>query len=412
MSIRGFFSRLLGRNAAPAEVEVKPSRDAKLHPEALAVARRKLEEALTVIGAAEHIPGIDEIVIAEYRVLYQMLPVRVYLYGLGSAMGRWEFESMCDTKRPAGAVLETGTFDCAGSLYGYYLYSLQPIGDYESRKARAGVGGAHVSRRSAHPDDKIVSLEGTVEEVADALLAPTLPKTFIDEIVLSSEEALGRLFACLMLRKHEASLEKEEIVRFVERNRTYLDAGVLDPVEALIEAAREVEGSETIVAFWSYFMEQVAHARAGALNRIDIKSDRLFWLVYAAAAQLSDDAITYRDAVALFTKPENRDRISPRTLQFMLFDYVEGIGTPHQPPIEYLLLVVECALLSDQHDAARAALSILAGLPFPRRASISADPFKRAGASLEASGAMTDDDRAVMHRLMARFQGEVTDDDL
>jgi hypothetical protein len=87
--------------------------------------------------------------------------------------------------------------------------------------------------------------------------------------------------------------------------------------------------------------------------------------VYALAQQLSKGKISYREAAAILSKPEHRDRISQLSLVFMLQDYAESIDTRNQPSTEYVLLILECAILSDDAASADAASLLLASLPAP-----------------------------------------------
>ncbi len=47
------------------------------------------------------------------------------------------------------------------------------------------------------------------------------------KVDVSAEDGLPRLLACLMLRKGQAAIEKDEIVGFVDRNRIAIESGAL-----------------------------------------------------------------------------------------------------------------------------------------------------------------------------------------
>src|SRR5262249_5697121 len=186
-------------------------------------------------------------------------------------------------------------------------------------------------------DYEIIGLDGNPEEIADDLIRGSLPKTFIDEIDISTQEGLGRFFACLMLRRNQASLEKDEIIRFVDRNRTALKGGALELVEKLAEVGAKVDGGEALGRFFEYVLKQLRAALAGRPQDIDVKSDRLLWLVYALASQVSGGKLPYADALHILSKPEHRQRISSLSLLFMLKDFGESLGKTSEVSTEYVL---------------------------------------------------------------------------
>src|SRR2546428_880157 len=96
---------------------------------------------------------------------------------------------------------------------------------------------------------EVVSLEGDAEQIAEALISGSLPATFLDEIDMADDRGKARLIACLMLRQQQASLEKDEIVRFVARNRRALNSGELSVLDLLIEGSKQQEGGEGFSKF-------------------------------------------------------------------------------------------------------------------------------------------------------------------
>jgi len=258
---------------------------------------------------------------------------------------------------------------------------------------------------------EIVPLEGDPEQIAEGLIRSSLPKSFLDEIDIASSEGQGRLLACLMLRRHQASLEKDEILRFVERNRTALEGGALDLVRMFINIATLTDGGAEMTTFFEYFTTQVQAALANRPQDIDIKSDRLLWLVYAAAQQLSGGRLTYAAARDLLAKPEHRERISPLSLRFMLVDYAESIGGTSEAPTEFVMLVNECALMSENVKAVVASVALLGKISTPADVQALIDLLQRSRTFLLAHQEPVEEADAAIARYQGRFAKSVSDDD-
>jgi hypothetical protein len=91
-----------------------------------------------------------------------------------------------------------------------------------------------------------VSLEGDPEQVAGALVGQSLPDFFLSDIDLSTSMGMARWLNALVSRPYMASIEADELVAFVDRNRDFLRDGRL--LEALKES---VEGaSDEDVTAW------------------------------------------------------------------------------------------------------------------------------------------------------------------
>jgi hypothetical protein len=203
------------------------------------------------------------------------------------------------------------------------------------------------------------------EELARNLLADSLPKTFLDEIDISSEQGLSRLLACLILRQQQASLEKDELIRFVERNRKALNSGAYKLLKAMEAAGAGVAGGENLKLYLHYFNENIGHLLNGHPESVDVKSDRLLWLLWALANFLENSKITYQKALSILAKREYKERISPLSLQFMYKDYGDTIGSENQMGSEFPMLILECALLSQNISMVRVGALILSQLPAP-----------------------------------------------
>jgi len=201
-------------------------------------------------------------------------------------------------------------------------------------------------------------------------------------------------------------------LRFVQRNRKALESGRLDVLKKLAEVAPKVEGGERLGSFFEYFSDAVSAALEGRPQDINIKSDRLLWLVYALAQQLSSAKVDFRQAIAVLSKPQHKDRISRLSLAFMLNDYAESLNTPTQPPTEYLLLILECAVLSRDAVSAGAASSVLGRLPAPRDPAAFIEVINRARELLVSAGRNPENIDDTLKRYTGRFRRKVADDDL
>lgn len=258
----------------------------------------------------------------------------------------------------------------------------------------------------------VVSLEGQPEQIAEDLIRDSLPKTFLDQIDISTEEGKGKLLACLMLRQHQASLEKDEILRFVDRNQGALKAGELKIVRLFAQVGEKVEGGAKLASFFEYFTEQIDAALAGRPQDINVKSDRLLWLLYALAQKLSEKSLRYETALEIISKPAHRDRISPLSLEFMIYDFAEFLGTANETPTEYVMLIDECALLSQNVPAVEAATGLLGKINPPTDIKPFLNLMLRARTFLAANGKSIKDVDATITKFQARFGELVEDNDL
>ena len=204
-----------------------------------------------------------------------------------------------------------------------------------------------------------VSLEGDPEEAAEQLLEPHLWRVPLDQIDLSIQQGQAQFLARFIASEDKASLEKDELIRFTERNRESLPFFMDDLLPKMLEAMKGTPDAERLSHVIDYFLENLRHAYAKEYDKINLRSDRLFWLIYVLASQLNDRKLTYDQAIAYLRKPQHRQRISPSQLQYMLFDYARSINQPNQPPIEMLLLIGEAALLSDDTKSAHASFSVV-----------------------------------------------------
>jgi hypothetical protein len=102
---------------------------AEVPAEAIDMARRLLGACLVTLGAKDRISQISDMRIAPYRHLVQLLPLRVYVYTLGSPMADMDYESILESNRPVGAVFDAFQLAFGDIRCGFYIYSLQALTD-------------------------------------------------------------------------------------------------------------------------------------------------------------------------------------------------------------------------------------------------------------------------------------------
>jgi hypothetical protein len=116
-------------------------------------------------------------------------------------------------------------------------------------------------------------------------------------------------------------------------------------------------------------------------------------------------------ARAALDRPENRRRISPTSLRFMVHDYISALGEPQEPPVEMMMLIVECGILGNDPPPVHAGLVVLARMQAPRRSQDVVELAGRAAGFLRSRGVFDDDVRAAVDQL-TKARRVVPDDDL
>jgi hypothetical protein len=385
-----------------ASTSPPPPKVRSIEGEAVPVAARALghellRAVLRQFGLGDRIASISEMEIATHRVLIESLPFRVYVYTLGSFMGDMEFKSILGSQRPTGAVFDAFETEIDGVRCGFYVYSLQPISDQAQMRrlwlqlretADREVTTAKLPDIHTQHHTPRVSLAGPPDDVAANLIAPNSPSKFLDDFILDDANSVAELFVNLMKRMGKASIEKDEMIRFVERNRTKLLSQVVALLRAASEAAEETDksGTESTRAYFSYVLENIELAANGKHDRMDMRSDRLFWLVYALAHQLDSGSIDWDQARELLRRPATAQRISEHQLIYMIHDWAEALDSPQQAPTTLLMLVCECAMIGGSSAALRGAATIVAKHLVLRHRAATIDLLTRAGAWLSARG--------------------------
>jgi hypothetical protein len=255
-----------------------------------------------------------------------------------------------------------------------------------------------------------VPLDGDPEAVADALMEDERPDRLLDEVPLREPPDAPQLLMYLVHRTRYFNIDREEVVRFAERNRTALEGWglkVLDRAASAVRAedapfARELE----------LLAEDVRRALAGRADEIRRASPRVQWLVIALAMQVQGAKLTHSAASDLLRRPPHCARLDRPTLEHMLFDFSDNRDAAFGPKTEYVMLIAEGALEIKDLGSASAALFALSLLHPASDLASWADVVRRCTSALTAAGRMTDDHRAFADRVERRVADTVSDDDL
>jgi hypothetical protein len=253
------------------------------------------------------------------------------------------------------------------------------------------------------------------EGMAEMLIQASLPRKFLDQIDISNDQGAYELAACLALRQHQASLEKDEIIRFTKRNERALRADALKPLIDAISTSKQVEEklgkARDLFVIFEYFVTQVQHVLEGNPNKVDVKSDRLLWLIYALSLSVSAGFISYDKGLRILNKKEHKERISPLSVTFFIKDFIESIETPQQPGTEYLMFIIECALISNNITYATVGLLLLDRLDPPKEIGPWLDLISRLNTYLEKNGQVPSEGKKFIRRAFSRYRQKVHEDD-
>jgi hypothetical protein len=253
-----------------------------------------------------------------------------------------------------------------------------------------------------------VSVDDDAEQMADELIADTLPRTFLNEIDLAAPGGLEELLVCLVLRHQQAAIEKDELVAFVQRNQAVLRrTSLLEMLSSQIEEADD----EAFLRYLHDLVEQIRHVLAGRIDRVDLVSSRLLWLCVALHFKVDAGRMTHDEAVAVLRKDQHRQRIGPRAVLYMCKDYMDNRDTLSDPRIEYVMLLTECALLSGDAASLVFAFILLSDTPPPVDVNGWLRLVERAAAKLRAMGKLFPEGEQFLQRARTRFADHVADDD-
>lgn len=407
----------LGNSAPPPVAEPQPLTPPRAEPtcvppQARELARRLLKLMLDRFGVGERAADMEEMDIARHRVLVQLLPLRVYVYALGSMMADFDFESILSSQRPPGAVFDAFEIDIEGTHCGFYVYSLSALSDWEAlrelwARLREEIGRP-VTTAKLPPEQTrhhlcadMITIEGDPDELAHRLLEPSLPSKFLDQVSLADEKGVADFIAQLFLRMGKASIEKDELITFVERNRPHFDGKFMKLLTAATEAATHTDESTGL--YFGYVNENIRLALAYDFERMDMRSDRLFWLVYALTQLLESDKIDIAAARSCLARPDTVQRISRHQLLYMITDFAETLDSPQEPPMTMMLLIGECALIGRNAASLEIACRILSQHAQRRHDEEIADLVTRAVEWLRSQG----EDTSSLAEQLERLEGRI-----
>jgi hypothetical protein len=261
------------------------------------------------------------------------------------------------------------------------------------------------------PEARVIRLDGTPEQTADGLIADDLPEIFLDQLDLTSADGPKVFLDALIRRRFQASLERSEIIAFVERNRQALErTRFLDFVAELADRQAEND-DEGIWAWIGGAIGQLKLVLDGQPERVDVVSSRLLWLCAALSFHVNAGRLSHAEAVGWLELPRNRERMTRQAVMYLLRDYLENIGDLESTRAGYLLLLAECALLSGILDCMGMAAVLLRHVPPGSDPAAWLATWRRLRGRLVAAGTWAAEDEAALDRTAARFDLRVSDDD-
>ncbi|MEU9919646.1 hypothetical protein [Streptomyces sp. NPDC051001] len=268
------------------------------------------------------------------------------------------------------------------------------------------------------PSDQYVSVElsKSPDEIANVFFGSMLPYDPLARLDLrgaTGERGLALLMAALVHRLSQRSLERDEIVAFVEHNRVTLQRERW--LEFLIDklpAGRSNDKDAPLLDATRDAAVQMRHALRGRPQDIDVISNRLLYLCIALDMKLGHDGFTYQTAVGHLFRPQTQALMSDAAVMYLFADYYRNMDEIDEPRTGYVMLLTECALLADTNSALVMAKILLRGLPPPGDTASWLDVRHRLAARLRSSGSWTAEDESWLARAVGRFADEVPDDDL
>src|SRR5262249_14521492 len=149
-----------------------------------------------------------------------------------------------------------------------------------------------------------------------------LPEVFLDQLDLTAPDGPEVFLEALVRRRLQASLERSEIIAFVERNRQPLEqSGMLDLVADL--ASLQAEDDDEDKAVWAWFGEAIKQMQLvldGHPESVDVVSSRLLWLCVALSYHVDSGRLSHSDAVGWLELPHNRERMTRHAVMYLLRD--------------------------------------------------------------------------------------------
>jgi hypothetical protein len=434
--LRGAFDRRSQVSAAPTATRGVA---VDVPTDAIHMARPLLGVCLTSLGAEDRISDISEMRIAPYRHLIELLPLRVYVYSLGSPIAQMDYESTLSSNRPAGAVFDAFELPFRDVHCGFYVYSLQPVTDAATLRSlwrnlreevgqpvktaalpalhlrHHGAGGADDGPSAPSSDAELplgmIPLDSDAEAIVRKLVGQRPPSQQLATYNLVSPQDIMRPIFAFVLTTNEYPFEREELIDFVHRNADILRSSIdfLDELKGALQGYNEnrqqVDAMRNLI---DVFCRQSKLVLGGREAEVDVRSETIYWLIVILSSQVNQRILLLDAAVSYLEREEYRVRLGAATLRPMLLEVSRVLGTPEKPEPEKLHLLLEAANLCRESAVAIAGRELLAqigGDPAVASRLESASHWMRE-ADLDDAG------REFVREIRARTYTEIDDADL
>lgn len=231
----------------------------------------------------------------------------------------------------------------------------------------------------------------------------------LDEVSLYDHWGIERLLDRVAGRDSE-SITDDEIIRFVDRNRLPILAGSLEPIERIAHASEDDPIVAMTAATFTTFLARVSAQVTRCPPGTEGDTEGLVRVMSFLSRSVSSGDAEY--AVAVRTLGSLREDLNFRglSLSYVLYEYSNGYGTPSQLPSEFIMLVIECAIIAANVNALRDATAMLAHVNPPRDGAAVIDLLERSRDVMIAHGWPTETIDDDLKRYRTRFSGGGSDD--
>jgi len=382
-----------------SQVSAEPNNSAvpaaDVPPDAIHMARRLLAACLKSLGAADRISEISDVRISPYRHLIELLPLRVYVYNIGYPMGQMEYNSILNSRRPAGTVFDAFELSLSDVYCGFYVYSLQAVTDVATlrllwRNLREEVGqpiktaalpalhlahhgsdgsggGTPATSANADLEGEVIPLDNDAEAIVRMLVGRPPPSQQLATYTLNSPEDIMRPIFAFAMWGNEYPFEREELIDFAHRNIDvlrdsvdFLNGSVNDFVSAIKSYDEDNQQVAKVIDLVSIFVRQLNLILSGRETEVDVRSQNIYWLICILASQVSKHILSFNVAVRYLKRDDYRIRLGPATLRPMLLEYSRLLGTQDRQEPAKLHLLLEAAILCRDSAVTIAARDLLA----------------------------------------------------
>jgi hypothetical protein len=258
-----------------------------------------------------------------------------------------------------------------------------------------------------------VELSKSPDEISEAILAGMVREDHLTGARLSTDgaRALPLFMAALINRIPQRSLERDEIIQFVEANRSVLER--THWIADLISSLQDADMQDAMVRSLLHTLTPMQYVLDGRPQDIDVISNRLLYLCVALEMKINARHLSHKEAVDGWLDRESTKKLMSRTaLTFMLKDYLENMDELEESRTGYVMLMAECAMLVNQSAALQMAAILLRSLPPPADPVCWLDLRQRIGRRLRNEGHWDKADEESLMRAVSRFADPVPDDDL